>query len=121
MEETKAPNIERSTIDMDEVDHLRVQNMLYKIQLEQEKIKVAKTHLANAELREQLASQELKIWEAEYKKKLSNNIHDEIKRMAIDADNGKVVLDIIPAQRKAHDVYGGNGVDVSEQYDGAQA
>jgi len=91
----KAPNVERINVKMEENDQLTLQNMLYKIQLEQERVKNAKLHLQNAELCEKLVTQELKIWEGTYKLRLSENKY-EIQRMSIDADSGEVVMDVLP-------------------------
>lgn len=85
----------RLDIKMEENDQLTLKAMLYKIQLEQERVKNAQLTVANAQLCEQMASQELKMWEATYKMRLAANKY-EIKGLEIDADTGKVSMMVLP-------------------------
>ena len=113
---TKEPNVEQINIKMDKVDQLYLQNMLYKIQLEQERVKVAKLQLANAELKEKLISQELKIWEGTYQRKLSDNKYN-IQHLDINADTGEVVLLVLSKKdihgNRPQSISKSNGKDVS--------
>jgi len=81
-------------INLNEVESLQIKNILYKIQLENEKLQKYKILIENSNLCKSLAEKDLKIWENTLKNKLSKKFGD-IKTMEIDADLGKVILNSI--------------------------
>lgn len=79
-------------IDLDEKDQLKIQNILYKVQLEQERINKYTILIENSNLIKQMAEQELKMWESDLKNELSKDHDMESMKMQIDADNGKIII-----------------------------
>lgn len=80
-------------IDLSETDQLKVRNLLFKIQLENERSEKYKILLENSKLSTTIAEQNLKNWERDLRSKIVNEYGiEESEIHSIDADSGKVYL-----------------------------